>query len=1325
MLSFGACTRTAHTATDFDGAPQTSDSHASLANSTDNPPTTYDSGLMKAHLDATGASFPAYARGVFNVNVPDGYNGYAGAAFYFPPGTLSGATPTQKGDLDIYRWDNERTQGAGFDQGGIRISGTDHLARLIRQQGSNAAVTIGQPFRLQEGCWNWIWVHQRLSASTSHDTNTVLSEVSLNGEKVIYSTDPNSYGNGAADIKVGLVNAASAQSGTALDFYVANAMISNSEIVPPRSGACEPLSGARPYYTIDSEDLNDRMSAGVNVANGNLHVQANDLNIGGTGLDLSVGRYYNSQLQAGSQPGASSGSDLGPHWVTDTGPDVHLIPTPDNGAIFHGPSGYVVTFTNYQWWDGTFTTPTGMNATLTKNSSDGTYALKFHRNQLTYKFASDGHLTSIVDQNNNHIDYSYVAPNQLSTITDSQGHSYSFTYDGAGKLTDINGPTGNSDTRNWHYAYSGDNLTSYRDPAGKTTGYGYTSDGKLNLITDPLGNRTTITYSPNTRDRVASIAVKDVAANVTHTTTYNYVQGAACVDTSLTRTNVTDANGHVTRYCSDSQGHVLQVMRANVTTPTGVHDLPQKTSYTTNSDVQDYTSPGAVGAGAAANMTFHYNQNDSPDRATARTGTASDPGSYDTTFTYAAPPQGSPKSDFHNFYPQDTTGPLGDTTHFVYDANGNTTRAYDDWGDVNLTYNSNGTTATSTDGNGHATSYGYTGGNLTSVTPPAPLGAEAFTYDGINRIKTATDGKNQTTSYTYDTLDRVATVTFQDGSLTSYTYDDNGNLLTATDHPAGSGTSVTTDSYDGFNQLVQEVLPQANGRTNQYGYDKVGNLTQTLDDDGEWITYRYDEANRMTSIEEPFVENVVGNCSSATSTPCTRFEYDDNGNLTKTSYPSASYPGGVVTQTATYYDEDKVKHIEAKGPTGATLTSFDYTYRFPSTLSFSDNSSRGNCFPTSGSPSLNSGLIRSVTDKDGKKTVYCYDTRGRVGAVDEIPSGGTDNVTQLYYDAANNLTREDPGTSTYYNYNNANELTGSGPNQSSPDATYSYDANGNMTSKSLNGTQTLGLAYNALDQTSSITPSAGASAVPLGYNGPSQIDPATEGSATITNTVLGLTMREDPNALNFYMRDKQGGLVTRRPGANDDPAATYNYLFDGQGNVVALTDPQGQVVRANKFDVFGKTTSSGTVSDYFGYGQGYQAPGGLLRFGFRYYDPASRRWTQQDPIVAPGDLLGQNRYTYVGDDPVNGVDPAGDCFILSCNTYHKIGGVLLGAGALGVRQSLGGSPSRGSVRAAVGCFTFVALSRFTRGLNARLGVARYFRGPGGPSSCLAGASRFH
>ncbi len=49
---------------------------------------------------------------------------------------------------------------------------------------------------------------------------------------------------------------------------------------------------------------------------------------------------------------------------------------------------------------------------------------------------------------------------------------------------------------------------------------------------------------------------------------------------------------------------------------------------------------------------------------------------------------------------------------------------------------------------------------------------------------------------------------------------------------------------------------------------------------------------------------------------------------------------------------------------------------------------------------------------------------------------------------------------------------------------------------------------------------------------------------------------------------------------------------------------------------------------------------GLLYFRARYYDPATGRFVQRDPVWDPGNF--GNQYSFVGNSPASGRDPYGD-----------------------------------------------------------------------------------
>jgi len=104
------------------------------------------------------------------------------------------------------------------------------------------------------------------------------------------------------------------------------------------------------------------------------------------------------------------------------------------------------------------------------------------------------------------------------------------------------------------------------------------------------------------------------------------------------------------------------------------------------------------------------------------------------------------------------------------------------------------------------------------------------------------------------------------------------------------------------------------------------------------------------------------------------------------------------------------------------------------------------------------------------------------------------------------------------------------------------------------------------------------------------------------------------------------------------------YTFDPGGNVVQRLDGSGNILSSHVFDAYGVSSSTvSTTSDPFsGYGGqwGYVTDWetGLQLCGHRYYDAASGRWINRDPIGYDG---GINLYGYVGNNPINSIDPRG------------------------------------------------------------------------------------
>jgi RHS repeat-associated protein len=101
------------------------------------------------------------------------------------------------------------------------------------------------------------------------------------------------------------------------------------------------------------------------------------------------------------------------------------------------------------------------------------------------------------------------------------------------------------------------------------------------------------------------------------------------------------------------------------------------------------------------------------------------------------------------------------------------------------------------------------------------------------------------------------------------------------------------------------------------------------------------------------------------------------------------------------------------------------------------------------------------------------------------------------------------------------------------------------------------------------------------------------------------------------------------------------YLADHLGSERGLMDNTGTLRDSINYDAFGNATESNpSYGDRFKWtGQEFDSSTNLQLNGMRYYDPATGRWTSQDPLgFGGGD---SNLYRYATNSPVGNVDPTG------------------------------------------------------------------------------------
>ncbi len=82
---------------------------------------------------------------------------------------------------------------------------------------------------------------------------------------------------------------------------------------------------------------------------------------------------------------------------------------------------------------------------------------------------------------------------------------------------------------------------------------------------------------------------------------------------------------------------------------------------------------------------------------------------------------------------------------------------------------------------------------------------------------------------------------------------------------------------------------------------------------------------------------------------------------------------------------------------------------------------------------------------------------------------------------------------------------------------------------------------------------------------------------------------------------------------------------------------------------------------------------GLYKFGIRYYDATTGRWTQRDPVGGSlKETTKTNTYVYANNDPVNMADPSGADSCGFTATGLVILGAVAAAGIIALTVATGG-----------------------------------------------------
>lgn len=975
-------------------------------------------------------------------------------------------------------------------------------------------------------------------------------------------------------------------------------------------------AGDRKFYKYVSEKLTDKLSAKVNVGNGNLLVTAHDAKVSGiAGLDLKVDRYYNSNSAA--TPG-SDVSGMGAGWSTSLGGSVRLeFPNGNDSRVyFFGPSGYRVQFDkNGSSYDRT---EPGFDGKLTYDNDTNTLRIKMH-DKTVYVFQPyskyhrvRGHLTQMRDKNGNHIDYAYNADGTLDHATDTRGRKAVMGYSSDNLTTMEIRKADSTVLVRYRYAYASGRLTSSKVDYVNTsalpdtsdsvnvdalTTYSYDANGRLAQIKDARensssnhtdGGTTTINYDSSGNVWHLNRLTEDSSLPVS-TSTFAYattVTGTDCAGNGDGATARTVVNGErtdvtdTTTYCLDQYARVQRVIDAK-----GHH---RKTTWTANSNVATFDGSGLSSGGSSFTMT--YDGNDNATNVETPSGGKSSADYADSTnpnFPTAMRDfdTGGEGADNTWEYDYDDDGNLIDATasmkgdaakkityRYCWDANGQLQRIdpIDAIGN-NLAKDTDLNAGCGTANQGNDTLFTYdSGGNLTTVDPPGPHGTQTYTYDALSRVRTVTDGRGVVTTYSYDTLDHVTEEVFDasdaspapDGPTSrtvQWTFDPDGNLTHLQD-PTG------TETY-GYDELNRRTTQSRGGLspTKTYAYDLANNLlSYQVAGEPDATKYTYDVMNLVLSVDDP-----------RTNTDQITFDNDRHDKRIKTVFPMSG--GNDLVQRVKYDDGGLIKCVYSYRVNNSPVDQNDVDPACPDATTDGLITYRKYNYDTSVSGiTIHTNTRYKMTEKGGVDTKYDYDPISRL--TDATTTMGTGTGSQLRefdykYDRHSNLVKDQtsggtPGLATgttYFGYDVQEELCWIASTESSActspptgATTYSYDGAGALTAAS-NG---LALDYNTIGQTSGIDPTGGGTTpIPMDYTGVTQDRRTSKDNTDMSYGFSGLTAQTSSGQTDWFIRDPDGNLLAMVDSAATNPGPVKYYLTDAQQSVIATMDTGGATRR--------------------------------------------------------------------------------------------------------------------------------------------------------------------
>ena len=387
-------------------------------------------------------------------------------------------------------------------------------------------------------------------------------------------------------------------------------------------------------------------------------------------------------------------------------------------------------------------------------------------------------------------------------------------------------------------------------------------------------------------------------------------------------------------------------------------------------------------------------------------------------------------------------------------------------------------------------------------------------------------------------------------------------------------------------------------------------MTAVTDNLGRNIAYTYDANSNRLSMASPagttaYAYNALNRLISEIN-PSNRtfnFSYNLLGQRTGLNYPNG------VTTTYNYDAINRLVSMLTQNTVPSTINTYTYTHD-------------------------NVGNRTGMTDTTGTNN-YTYDEIYRL-----VQSTHPTLPTEQYsYDPVGNRA----GTTVDVGNRLLEDAT----------YTYQYDNNGNITQKTNRTTgEITTLTYDTQNRL--------VQATKPGTTASYKYDPLGRRIEKNVNGIITKYLYDNEDIVIEY--DGNGNMIAKythgtgidEPLSMEKNGQEYYYHQDGLGSVTALTDGVGDLAHRYEYNTYGKIIS---VLDpilkqpYLYTGREYDEETGLYYYRARSYDADTGRFINEDPLRLNGRDV--NLFRYVGNNPVNFVDPLGLYGTQSCSYYEQ------------------------------------------------------------------------